>query len=128
MMPTRIGPALAALALLCGTNLLAQKPEPRVGKLSPEIDFKTFEGLRVKLSELRGRAVVVTFWASYCPPCREEFPALEVVHQRYRAAGLAVFAVNQTTQERRESVATITAPARSSTQRTSARAAVSQPS
>jgi len=85
------------------TNLVAQAPEPRAGKRAPEIDFKTFDGLRVKLSELRGWPVVVTFWASYCPPCRQEFPALEAAWLRHGPAGLVVLAVNQTTQERRES-------------------------
>lgn len=92
--------ATGAALVLIASSAYAQ--EPRVGKLAPEINYKTLEGKRVRLSEFRGRPVVVTFWGSWCPPCREEFPALEAAHGRYREAGLEVLAVDQTTQERRE--------------------------
>lgn len=73
----------------------------RVGQRAPEIDFPTLAGGRVQLSQLRGHAVVVTFWATWCPPCRTEFPQLVEAYRKYRDAGLEVLAVNQRDQERR---------------------------
>lgn len=66
---------------------------------APEIDLPTLAGGRTKLSKLRGHPVVITFWGTWCPPCRDEFPALVSAYQKYRAAGLEVIAVNQRDQE-----------------------------
>lgn len=48
----------------------------------------------LSLEELRGQAVVVNFWASWCAPCRDEAPALEAAWQKYRAEGLVVVGVD----------------------------------
>ena len=77
----------------------AQAQEPHPGARAPDLDFKTLDGTRVRLSEFRGHPVVVTFWATWCPPCREEFPALVAAHQRHAADGLRILAVNQRDQE-----------------------------
>ena len=47
------------------------------------------------LASLRGKAVVVNFWASWCPPCKQEAPALQRLYDRYRARGLVVVGLNQ---------------------------------
>ena len=73
------------------------------GASAPEIDLPTLQGGRVKLSALRGHPVVVTFWGTWCSPCREEFPGLVAAHRKYREAGLEVLAVNQRDQELRTS-------------------------
>lgn len=69
------------------------------GKSAPEIDLPLLQGGRIKLSSLRGHPVVVTFWGTWCPPCRAEFPELVAAHQKYRERGLEVLAVNQRDQE-----------------------------
>ena len=79
----------------------AQEIAPGVS--APEIDLPTLDGGRVKLSALRGHAVVVTFWGTWCPPCKAEFPELVAAHRKYREAGLEVLAVNQRDQELRTS-------------------------
>jgi thiol-disulfide isomerase/thioredoxin len=48
----------------------------------------------VSLDSLRGRVVVVDFWASWCGPCRHSFPWLASLHERYRAKGLTIVAIN----------------------------------
>lgn len=69
------------------------------GTSAPEIDLPRLEGGKIKLSSLRGHPVVVTFWGTWCPPCRAEFPELVAAHQKYREHGLEVLAVNQRDQE-----------------------------
>jgi thiol-disulfide isomerase/thioredoxin len=69
------------------------------GAVAPEIDLPTLAGERVRLSALRGHPVVVTFWGTWCPPCRQEFPELVAAQRRYRDAGLVVVGVNQRDQE-----------------------------
>ncbi len=69
------------------------------GVPAPQIDLETLDGGRVKLSALRGHPVVITFWGTWCPPCRDEFPALVAAHQKHRGAGLEILAVNQRDQE-----------------------------
>lgn len=69
------------------------------GTSAPEIDLPRLEGGKIKLSSLRGHPVVVTFWGTWCPPCKAEFPELVAAHGKYRDAGLEVLAVNQRDQE-----------------------------
>ena len=72
----------------------------KVGKRPPEIDLPTLTGGRVQLSKLRGRAVVISFWGTWCPPCRTEFPELIRLHEQHGESGLYVLAVNGRDQER----------------------------
>jgi thiol-disulfide isomerase/thioredoxin len=73
------------------------------GTAAPEIDLRTLGGARFLLSALRGHPVVLTFWGTWCPPCRDELPALAELHRTHHAAGLEIVAVNQGDQERRTS-------------------------
>ena len=77
-------------------------PAPQKGFLAPDFELETADGGTVRLSELRGRPVVLNVWTSWCPPCREEMPALERVHQAYQGQGVVVLGLNSTFQDVRE--------------------------
>lgn len=63
-------------------------------KPMPELVFVGLDGKPWKLSEHRGRVVLLNFWAAWCPPCRKEMPALVRLSDRYKSAGLQVVGVN----------------------------------
>jgi thiol-disulfide isomerase/thioredoxin len=67
---------------------------PRVGERAPEFTLEGPSGGPLALAELRGRPVIVNFWASWCPPCRGELPDLDAVARQHGDAGLTVVAIN----------------------------------
>ena len=62
----------------------------RVGAPAPEAILMTFDGQRIATSELLGRVVILTFWATWCGPCREELPLLSAYASQHAAEGLTV--------------------------------------
>lgn len=82
-----------------GTSTSGQIPAPQQGFLAPDFELKTIEGETVKLSDLRGQAVLVNLWATWCPPCRAEMPAIEKIYTEYKDEGFVVLAVNMTYQD-----------------------------
>jgi len=76
-----------------------QIPSPREGFLAPDFTLELLGGGEVTLSELRGKGVVINLWASWCPPCRAEMPAIQQVYEKTKGRGLAVLAVNTTFQD-----------------------------
>lgn len=80
-------------------------PSPREGFSAPDFTLDLLSGSQISLSDLRGQVVMVNLWASWCPPCREEMPAIENVYQEYKQQGLEVLAVNTTYQDREAEVA-----------------------
>jgi len=77
----------------------APPPSAREGFSAPDFTLDLLGGGQVTLSELRGKAVMVNLWASWCPPCRAEMPAIENVYQAYKDRGFEVLAVNTTFQD-----------------------------
>ncbi len=83
--------------------LRAPLPGLRPGDVAPELavmaaDGTTFQltdldGQPIRLADLRGKAVWLNFWASWCPPCQSETPSLRALDQRYRERGLAIIGV-----------------------------------
>lgn len=61
---------------------------------APDLRLTSLAGDAVSLEGLQGSVVVFNTWATWCPPCRDELPALEAVWRRYREAGLVVIGVN----------------------------------
>ncbi len=69
-------------------------PAPRVGRLAPDFTLTDLEGNSVTLSDFRGNAVFINFWATWCPPCRAEMPEIEAIYQEYKDKDVVVIGVD----------------------------------
>ncbi|MGE7925923.1 thiol-disulfide oxidoreductase ResA [Viridibacillus arvi] len=73
----------------------------KVGDVSPDFVLEDLDGVKHKLSDYKGKGVVLNFWATYCKPCKEEMPDLEENYNRFKSKGVEILAINnaQTTLE-----------------------------
>lgn len=89
---------------------------PLVGRMAPDFTLTATDGRTFTLSSLRGKPVVINFWATWCPPCRKEMPELEQLWQRYGAGkDLMLLGLDQaedvaTIEQFRSTVANVTFP------------------
>ncbi len=106
--PSRVILALGAVAIVAVVLLLFLVPmgglntggtsttvggHPLLGQPAPEIDLTTLDGDEVRLSELRGRPVLVNFWATWCLPCRDEFPLMAEAYEAHADDGLEILGI-----------------------------------
>lgn len=82
-----------------GASTSGRIPAPQQGFLAPNFELKTPDGEVIRLSDLRGQAVLINLWATWCPPCRAEMQSIEKVYQEYKDQGFTVLAVNMTRQD-----------------------------
>lgn len=99
----RRGFGVGSMVLIAGIVLIAavfgialarrNQSQPTSGP-APDFTITTFDDSLFRLSEQRGRVVIINFWASWCIPCRAEAPILQAVWERYREAGVIVVGVD----------------------------------
>lgn len=84
---------ISVLFLLVPTVTLGQASRP------PQLTLKDIQGRHIRLSDYRGKVVLVNFWATWCPPCRKEIPDLITLQSEYRSRGLQVIGVTYPPQK-----------------------------
>ncbi len=82
--------SIVAMALLAGcTDRGAQSDA-----MASDFSLQDMSGKTVKLSDFKGKVVLLEFWAAWCPPCRASVPGLEKLHKAYKDKGLVLLAVS----------------------------------
>lgn len=90
---------LGVLGLL-GWGLVKVNSGQRSSGMAPDFTLTSFEGETVTLSELRGQVAIINFWASWCPPCRDEAPYLESTWRKYQDQGVFFIGVDYADTEK----------------------------
>jgi peroxiredoxin len=88
----KFGRLACALALAFSTAAAAPAANG-VGQPARAFTITTFGHDKVKLADLRGKVVVLNYWATWCAPCKHEMPMMDAVNRRFHAQGLEIYAV-----------------------------------
>ena len=64
------------------------------GKQAPDFSLQSLDGKAYKLSDLKGKIVLIDFWATWCGPCREELPIIEKLHREFKDKNLVVLGIS----------------------------------
>ncbi len=78
-----------AVALLVGCTTRSE-----MSVAASDFKLQDLDGKAVRLSDFRGKPVLIDFWATWCPPCRESIPEIEKLHETYRGRGLVVLSIS----------------------------------
>ncbi|WP_246943735.1 peroxiredoxin family protein [Bacillus pinisoli] len=74
------------------------------GNLAPDFTVKALDGTDIKLSDFRGKKVILNLWATWCPPCKAEMPHMEEFYKEQKSNNIVILAVNLTTAEKNTEV------------------------
>ncbi|CAN5742584.1 hypothetical protein BH10BAC2_BH10BAC2_45720 [soil metagenome] len=75
-------------------SVLSQQQAPAVGMQASEINLNDTKGKSISLASLKGKVVLVDFWASWCTPCRKKVPSLKKIYSNYKAKGFEIYGVS----------------------------------
>jgi peroxiredoxin len=102
--PTRRGAPTASRSGGVGVDVALKQLDlmkPARAKLAEDFTLPTPDGGSFRLSEQRGKVVLVNFWATWCPPCLEEMPAMERLWRRHKDAGFVLVAISLDTDPKK---------------------------
>jgi peroxiredoxin len=95
------------LGLILAISMRAHADDLAIGQPAPAITLATLDGARIDSANLRGNVVIVTFWATWCAPCRDELPVLSRYAAEHAKQGLTVLGFSLDGAEARTKVAAI---------------------
>ncbi|AAC06493.1 TlpA disulfide reductase family protein [Aquifex aeolicus] len=64
------------------------------GQKIPNVTLTTPDGKKVSIEEFKGKVLLINFWATWCPPCKEEIPMFKEIYEKYRDRGFEILAIN----------------------------------
>ncbi|GAB4421170.1 MAG: hypothetical protein OHK0032_16930 [Thermodesulfovibrionales bacterium] len=82
--------AIALFALSCNKG----RGRAAIGKKAPDFTLTDLNGNKIQLSDLNGKVVMVEFWATWCPPCRESVPEMKEVYEKYKDRGFVLLGLS----------------------------------
>ncbi len=85
---------VAVVVLLPALSACTPTQAAGVGRAAPDFSLKDLDGNTVRLRDLRGEAVVLNFWATWCGPCRVEMSDIQKIHERYGEQGVTVIGID----------------------------------
>jgi peroxiredoxin len=74
--------------------------EVQEGNPAPDFELTTLAGETVKLSDYKGKKVILNFWATWCPPCKAEMPHMQNFYEKNKDNGIEILAVNLTNMDK----------------------------
>ena len=99
--PRVVLPVILTLLLLLAGCFAGSEPPDRensttpvedaqVGNLAPDFQLQSLDGKTISLGDLRGKPVLINFWATWCPPCRSEMPYIQEIYEEWTDKGLVL--------------------------------------
>jgi len=92
----RIAAAAAILAAILGLASASDpaRAAPEIGEAAPALVLTALDGATFDLAKLRGKVVLVNYWATWCAPCRRDMPKLDAFYRRYHGQGLEMIGIS----------------------------------
>lgn len=85
---------IAVGALTIGGQLFSKEEVPKEGNKAPDFSLRGIDGNIYRLSDYFNNVVILNFWGTFCPPCRNEMPAIEAQYNKWKDKGLVVLGIN----------------------------------
>ncbi|MDN7241508.1 redoxin domain-containing protein [Planococcus sp. N028] len=92
--------SLETLSVGTDVKFLATEEGLAPGEVAPDFELTTLSGETVKLSDYKGKKVILNFWATWCPPCIAEMPLMQNYYEKAQEENVEILAVNLTTEDR----------------------------
>jgi cytochrome c biogenesis protein CcmG, thiol:disulfide interchange protein DsbE len=90
----RLIPVLLIGAIASAFALGRARAAPEIGEAAPPLVLTALDGTSIDLAELRGKVVLINFWATWCAPCRKEMPTLDAFYRRHRGQGFELIGIS----------------------------------